>query len=556
MPDMQPDLPEDYYLDNVIILFEHVESLYADILEVEHLNFLQQFACLPVNAKKLYIRLLNRTHQLFRLSKLDYPEISKMKQAIKLLEENRFLQVNPAIGHQDLIALFNKSELLALHPDSAGLRKLSRSELDAILLELTQPGFIEQLAQSDSILQVEQKNSYTLCQMLFFGNLNQSMTDFVLRDLGLNQYESYAIDIDNRPYTSKLEIQQHWLLHELDTLLYLCDPADTVALQSCFKAVPEDIDPASPLFRKSERIRYEVARQFERLQDIALAMELYRQCSLPPSRERIARILHKQGQTDEALRNCQAIIEQPCNEEEAQFALSFGRRLVQRHKIENQPLFNNSGPVAEPGTFRLELEQQDSVELAVADYFRAEDGDNQCFYLENSLFNGVLGLLIWDVVFAPISGAFYNPFQHRPADFYAHDFLQKRAAQIDRIWSSISDNEDIWRLASNCWREKCGLMNPLVNWQVLDLDIIQLALQRIAHSHWIKIFERILLDLRNNRAGFPDLVLFPVAGGYDLIEVKGPGDSLQKNQQRWMHYFTEQGIPHSVAWVQWQANDE
>jgi len=77
MPHMQPDLPEDYYLDNVIILFKHVESLYADILEVEHLNFLQQFACLPVNAKKLYIRLLNRTHQLFRLSKLDYNWITR-----------------------------------------------------------------------------------------------------------------------------------------------------------------------------------------------------------------------------------------------------------------------------------------------------------------------------------------------------------------------------------------------------------------------------------------------------------------------------------------------
>jgi len=542
IPHMQPDLPENYYLDNVIILFEHVESLYADILEVEHLNFLRQFACLPVNAKKLYIRLLNRTHQLFRLSKLDYPGISKMKQAIKSLEENRFLQVNPTIEHQDLIALFNKSELLALHPDAAGLRKLSRSELDTILLEQAQPGFIELLTQSDSILQVQQKDSYSLCQMLFFGNLNQSMTDFVLRDLGLNQYENYPIDIDNRPYTSSLEIQRHWLLHELDTQLYLCDPADTTTLQGFFKAVPEDIDPASPLFRKGEHIKYEVARQFERLQDIALALELYRQCSLPPSRERITRILHKQGQTAEALKHCQVIIEQPRNE--------------QRHKIENQPLFNSSSPVAKPGKFKLELKQQDSVELAVVDYFVAEQKGNQCFYLENSLFNGVLGLLIWDAVFAPIAGAFYNPFQYRPADFYTHDFLQKRAALLDRIWSSISTNEDIWNRVSNCWRDKFGRMNPLVNWQVLDLDIIELALQRIPYPHWIKIFERILLDLRNNRAGFPDLVLFPAAGGYDLVEVKGPGDSLQKNQQRWMFYFTEQGIPHSVAWVRWQPSDE
>jgi hypothetical protein len=553
---MQPELPEDYYLDNVTILFEHVESLYADILEAEHLGFLQQFAALPEDAKKLYIRLLNRTHQRFRLGKLHYPEISMMDRAIKTLENSGFLQVDPAIEAEDLIALFSKAELLSHHPDQASLRKLNRTELEGELLAQASDDFIAALRQSDCLLQVEQKDSYTLCQMLFFGNLNQSMTDFVLRDLGLNQYENYAIDIDNRPYTSKLEIQQHWLLHEVDMLLNLCDPTDTAPLQSCFKAVPEDIDPATPLFRKGERIKYAVARQFERLQQLPLALELYRQCSLPPSRERITRILHSQGQTSEALKHCQAIIEQPANEEESQFALAFGRRLVQRHQIENQPLFNSGITLTKTDTFRLELEQADSVELAVVDYFRAENTNDQCFYLENSLFNGVLGLLIWDVVFAPIAGAFYNPFQHRPADFYAHDFLQKRAAQIDRVWASISNNEDIWRQASHCWQTKFGLMNPLVNWQALDLDIIELALQRIAYSHWMPIFERILFDLRNNRAGFPDLVLFPATGGYQLVEVKGPGDSLQKNQQRWMVYFAQHEIPHAIAWVQWHTGDD
>jgi len=94
-------------------------------------------------------------------------------------------------------------------------------------------------------------------------------------------------------------------------------------------------------------------------------------------------------------------------------------------------------------------------------------------------------------------------------------------------------------------------MNPLVNWQAIDLEILELALQRIPFGHWMRIFERILLDLRNNRAGFPDLVLFPAAGGYQLIEVKGPGDNLQKNQQRWMHYFAQHDIPHAIAKVRW-----
>jgi hypothetical protein len=68
------------------------------------------------------------------------------------------------------------------------------------------------------------------------------------------------------------------------------------------------------------------------------------------------------------------------------------------------------------------------------------------------------------------------------------------------------------------------------------------------------VFERILRDLRNHRSGFPDLVYFPPAGGYRLIEVKGPGDSLQNNQQRWMQHFQQHGIPHQLARVTWQAS--
>ncbi|NQZ10656.1 MAG: VRR-NUC domain-containing protein, partial [Algicola sp.] len=40
-------------------------------------------------------------------------------------------------------------------------------------------------------------------------------------------------------------------------------------------------------------------------------------------------------------------------------------------------------------------------------------------------------------------------------------------------------------------------------------------------------------------------------GGYELVEVKGPGDRLQKNQLRWMQYFHQQGIRHRVVHVRW-----
>ena len=548
---MQPDLPEGYYLENVITLFDHVESLYADIIDQAHLDFLSNFATLTTDAKKLYIRLLNRTHLLFRLSKLNYPEITSMQNAIETLETNNFIATSPRIAHEELITLFSKAELLALHSNHAELKKLKRPELNRYLLDHPGDEFFTRLSESDCLLQVQQKECYTLCQMLFFGNLNQSMTDFVLRDLELNQYENYRIDTESRPYTNRLDIQQHWLLHRLESLLKITGPDDIETLQTCFDAVPADTDPDSPLFRKGERIKYEIARQIERLDELPLALQLYRQCTLPPNRERITRILHRQGEIEDAIEHCQNIIEEPNSEEELQFASAFVRRLVRQSKIQHRPAFASPDSNHKSELFDLQLIRQDCVEQAVVDYYLTQDKDNQCYYIENSLFNGVLGLLIWDAVFAPVAGAFYNPFQHRPADFYAQDFQSKRAELFTRIWSRITNTEDIWRQASICWQEKFGRMNPLVNWQALNLETLELALQRIPFRHWMKIFDRILLDLRNNRAGFPDLVLFPVSGGYQLVEVKGPGDSLQKNQQRWMQYFAEHNIPHAVARVRW-----
>ena len=548
---MQPELPESYYLDNVVTLFAHVESLYADILDEQHLDFLQSFSVLPSDAQKLYIRLLNRSHHLFRLSKLNYPEIDSMSNAIAQLNSSGFVQVNPEITHGELIALYTKAELLALHPNRRELSKLKRSALDTVLLEQDENIFFSNLGKNDSLIQVEQKECYTLCQMLFFGNLNQSMTDFVLRDLGLNRYENYHIDTENRPYSSTLDIEQHWLIHQLQLLLQNSDMGDIESLQNYFKAIPTNIRSDSALFRKGERIKYEIARQVERLNQLPLALTLYRRCTLPPSRERIARILHQQNQIEDAVALCQTIIEKPVSEDESQFAREFGLRLLRQHKIQDQALFESLGPDHNPAIFDLELSRQDSVEIAVADYYLAQNREAQCYYLENSLFTGVLGLLIWDAIFAPVEGAFYNPFQHRPNDYYAHDFKQKRSVEFERIWSSISSNADIQHRVTKYWSDKFGIMNPLVNWQMLNPEILKLALDRIDYSHWIIIFERILLDLRNNRSGFPDLVLFPATGGYQLVEVKGPGDSLQKNQRRWMQYFSEHGIPHAVVRVRW-----
>ena len=554
---MPEDLPETYYLDNVLILFEHVRRVYGDLLEPQQLAFLDDFAALSTDASKLCIRLLNRSHDCYRRGKLNYDEIGSLSAAITELAQGGFLEINGDIDRATLLSLFTLPELRASIGDDGGsarLGKLRRAEFEDALLELDDADFFTRLKHSDDLLQLLCRDVYLLCQMLFFGNLNQSMTDFVLHDLGLFQYEDYPVDPEHRPYRSTLEIQQHWLLYQLQTRFELGDNSDRTQLRELGHIIPGDIEALAPGFGKSERLRYEVARQLERIGDLSSADRLYRRCLLPPSRERRARILDQREKHRAALDLCEHIIAQPLDEQELQFACGFAVRLIKRHGFAAMESAEQLHITHQPTVTDLELEFSDPVEIAVADFHNRLDPGGRCDHIENSLFNGVLGLLLWDVVFAPLPGAFYNPFQYRPSDFYAHDFTSRRQHLLQQAWLGINSNEDIWQLVRKRWHQKQGLMNPFVNWQGLDLDLIELALERIDHAHWRAVFERILQDLRNNRAGFPDLVHFPSAGGYCLIEVKGPGDSLQKNQQRWMQYFEEHGIPHQLTRVTWRTN--
>lgn len=241
---MTPDLPETYYLDNVLTLFAHVERVYGDILGPQQVDFLCRFAALGEDAKKLYIRLLNRNHTCFRRGKLNYSAIGSIDAAIHELQSAGCLELNPPLENALLLSLYTRPELLALADDSS-LNKLKRAELEADLLQ-HKSGFFERLQLKDDILRLNYQDEYQLCQMLFFGNLNQSMTDFVLRDLGLNQYENYHIDPAHRPYRSSLEIRQHWLLQQLEVRVEDCDASDSTALLQIATDIPRQIGADAP----------------------------------------------------------------------------------------------------------------------------------------------------------------------------------------------------------------------------------------------------------------------------------------------------------------------
>ena len=83
-------------------------------------------------------------------------------------------------------------------------------------------------------------------------------------------------------------------------------------------------------------------------------------------------------------------------------------------------------------------------------------------------------------------------------------------------------------------------------------ELLEQALDCLPAEHLKHWFERLLLDIKANRAGMPDLIQFwPEQRRYRMIEVKGPGDRLQDNQLRWLEFCHEHQMPVAVCYVQW-----
>jgi hypothetical protein len=190
-----------------------------------------------------------------------------------------------------------------------------------------------------------------------------------------------------------------------------------------------------------------------------------------------------------------------------------------------------------------------AVEYAVRDHLSTEDAP--VHYVENALINSLFGLLCWEPVFEAVPGAFFHPFQRGPADLYAPDFRARRAAQFDVCFAQLESGayrETILRH----FETKAGVQSPFVFWGMLTPELLTLALDCLPAAHLKLWFERLLLDIRANRSGLPDLIRFwPRERRYELIEVKGPGDRLQDNQIRWLAYCVQHDMPVRVLDIRW-----
>lgn len=546
---MSPPAPSPYYLLNFERALAWIAERYDALLDAGERDFLRAFSDLPQPSRALFVRMLMRQGSLFRASRLVYEEIGCALTAAIPLAELGWIDADSALTLDELFAVATRPELSRMFPAAAAFKSARKSDwLEALRAGYPEPRRFREWA-GDTIDRALRTAIDPLCErlrLMFFGNLHQDWSEFVLADLGIYQYECVPFPPSARAFRERADIEAYLSLHACATALdSLVDADDIEALLAAAIAIPI----AHPwLETRRAKLLFRIGNHAEREAHWPVAYDAYARSAWPGARHRRVRVLERDGQFSAAFELAAHALREPESEAERQ---RIARMMPRLRRTLGLPA---EQPVKEHAIERETLvlpypDEPFSVEYVARDHLGTDAAP--VFYVENGLINSLFGLLCWEAVFAPIPGAFFHPFQRGPADLHAPDFQARRSETFASCLSQL-DGTAYRTTILRHFEQKSGLQSPFVFWGVLTPELIELALDCLPAAHLKLWFTRLLADIRENRSGLPDLVRFwPQEKRYELIEVKGPGDKLQDNQTRWLRYCIAHGMPVRVVDVRW-----
>ncbi|WP_339497713.1 VRR-NUC domain-containing protein [Pseudomonas sp. EA_15y_Pfl1_P101] len=535
-----------YYLHNFRQVLHWLEQRYADLLDPDEQHFIQQFDRLPQASQALLVRMVMRKGVHFRAGKLNYLEIGCPHAAAEPLLALGWVDNQSLLGFEELFALLQKGELLATFKPWIDQPKARKTDwLEGLAAQFADSRSFATWcpALSDTLYSLTVMELCDRLRLMFFGNLHQDWSEFVLADLGIYTYEKVEFCAESRGLRSRDDVHGFLFLHQCQQAFETGQALEEVLVRIA------TLNTDNPwLEKRRAKLLFQVGQYCERNAELGLAEQIYRACAYPGARARLIRVLERQEDYTQAIALAYAAQQTPESAAEQQHVLRVLPRL--RRKL-GEPALPKTKP--RPVT-RLDLalalpEPLMSVEYCVQAHLSEPDGP--VHYVENGLINSLFGLLCWDVIFAPLPGSFFHPFQRGPADLHSEDFHQRRAPLFAGCFEQLQDERYKTTIRQR-YSEKWGIQSPFVFWNLLSQDLLEQALACLPAEHLHYWFERLLLDIRANRAGMPDLIQFwPEQKTYRMIEVKGPGDRLQDNQLRWLKFCGEYQMPVTVCYVRW-----
>jgi hypothetical protein len=478
------------------------------------------------DAQRLFARILTRKGPWIRIDKLVYAEVVRPDAALRELVDRGLVVVDPPAPADRLLATLTVAELEALFDTPPRLRK-TRLITD-LLGRHSDRQLRARLFGSFHWLALEQPEALMVARLLYFGDLHQDHTTFVLEDLGVVRHEHYPLAEGARRFEDRPALVRHLRLRQVASLVARCDEVWGLAGWLVARLWPEPLDRYDRRIR--DRALNALGRRFERRGEPGRALECYGRSTTPPARERRARILNQLG--DRA--GCATLLAEMRASPADVVEEDFSERFLVR-----------GGGVKPPVTVHaLGGRSPERIEAHAMSELEAKGA--HCWHVENALPRSLAALAFWDVVFAPVDGVFVNPFQSGPVDLHWPDFATTRADAISARVARLSAADVFANELRATFEAKQGVANALAHLGWLDRSTLELMLDVIPHRHLLALASRVIRDPANTRTGFPDLLVLYRDGRYEFVEVKGPMDQLQPAQRMWFKYLLARGYPARV----------
>ena len=519
--------PPDYYRNNLLRLARYVATEHADLLRSEDVRCLAAILAAEKPAQRLFARLITRKGPLLRLDRINYAEVGDLASALQALADAGLVQLNPEAPAGELLALLTRTELGGRFKVAEGPKA---DLIEAILERLPEPRIRAAVMAQTHWLTVACWPSLRLAQLLFFGDGHRDLSVLVLEDLGWRRYEDYPLTRDRRLFEDREEVDRYLRARLLNEATKMRDQLPGMA-QALSRALAERTAPPSRLEEKTlNRACNRLGRWFERAGEWQAALGCYATSTAHPARERRVRILSRIGNEQAATTLLRSIAKAPQCAEEADFAAGFGQRSKRRAPTTT--------------TKALGSVQVDSIERHAMVLLATEGGE--AWHLENHLPRGLAGLVFWEAVFAPVAGAFLNPYQDAPLDLHWQDFAATRTEAIAAQKERLANPAQFAETLRGTLRSKAGIANRLVSWRHLDDYLVERLLETVPHEVLLGLAGRVIDNPGATRTGFPDLLVLYGARDYEFVEVKGPTDRLQPAQRQWFSFFESNGFKARV----------
>ncbi|MFM8356171.1 MAG: hypothetical protein ACKOBM_14875, partial [Gammaproteobacteria bacterium] len=528
--------PPDYYADNLGFVLEEAARRNDDLLSTRERHLMLNWRASSPPARRLFARLQSRKGPWFRVDSLFYPELKPdlspepasvqtpadstlidcARAALNELAERNLITRLPDAPADALLALLTVAELRALWPTLRSRRK------DALIAECvssrTDQALRGRLSTAHPWVAIADPVALARLETLFFGHDRGELSTFILQDLGLRQFERYDIGPHTRPFPDRESFDHFAALRRLGRWLDErgAHPGDRHAIgRGLWRTTPVRI-----VARQRNRLLNRLGALHERAGAFDEALDSYARSEAHPARERRIRLLTRLHDIRGASVLARRASSAPWSGDEEDFV----DRWLAKH-AGAKPAAPRSRSSADidirpvPVTSEAARDFMDrGIESQACDDFAAMG--LAAWHMENLLPLGLAGLLFWDVVFAPVEGAFSHPLQAGPRDLFWPDFAERRRVLIDDRLAVLGDRAIYESELRRVYEQKHGISNRLVAWPAWCEARLAAFLVVPDHERILALAAHVIQHLERARTGFPDLLIYDPALGISFCEVK------------------------------------